>query len=372
MTMKICLVCTEIFGWGKYGGFGKSTRLIGRELVKRGIQVDAVIPQRNNQRSEEKLDGINILGYPIYNPVSAGTLFKKSNADIYHSQNPSLATYIAMKNMPHKKHMITFRDPKSYKDWISELRYPSISRFRTFLSFLFESNYFVTKSVINSDGLFYCAEYLKTKIKDLYGMELPIRFLPSPIEFPNEYINKDPKPTIIFLARWDRRKKPEIFFNMVNKFPDYQFLAVGKSQNKKFDKYLRNKYCNIPNLDMIGFIDQFKTDKLKKYLEKSWILVNTAEREGLPTSFLEALSYRCAILSNSNPDNITKKFGYHVKDGNFSKGLSSLVNNNEWGKKGTEGYKYIIDNFELNSVIDLHISVYNDILKKDHNPRSVQ
>ena len=33
--MKVCLISTEIFAWGKYGGFGRATRMIGGELVKR-------------------------------------------------------------------------------------------------------------------------------------------------------------------------------------------------------------------------------------------------------------------------------------------------------------------------------------------------
>jgi len=34
--MRVCLISVEIFAWGKYGGFGRATRLIGRELAKRG------------------------------------------------------------------------------------------------------------------------------------------------------------------------------------------------------------------------------------------------------------------------------------------------------------------------------------------------
>ena len=37
--MRICLIAVELFAWGKYGGFGRATRTIGRELVKRGIAV---------------------------------------------------------------------------------------------------------------------------------------------------------------------------------------------------------------------------------------------------------------------------------------------------------------------------------------------
>jgi glycogen synthase len=33
--MKVCFVVSQIFAWGKLGGFGSLTRTLGRELVKR-------------------------------------------------------------------------------------------------------------------------------------------------------------------------------------------------------------------------------------------------------------------------------------------------------------------------------------------------
>jgi len=68
--VRICLVCTEIFAWGKYGGFGRATRLLGRELAARGHEVVAVIPLREDQRPVEQLDGIEVLGFPAANPLA--------------------------------------------------------------------------------------------------------------------------------------------------------------------------------------------------------------------------------------------------------------------------------------------------------------
>ncbi len=80
--MRICLISVEIFAWGKYGGFGRATRTIGRELAKRGHEVYAVIPRREDQKPVENLDGITVLGFPAYLPWSSYDLFKKCNADI--------------------------------------------------------------------------------------------------------------------------------------------------------------------------------------------------------------------------------------------------------------------------------------------------
>ena len=114
--MKICFLCVEIFAWGKFGGFGRSTRVIGRELVKRGLEVTAIVPQRAGQKPVEMLDGIRVLGFPAHRPFTMTRLIREADADIYHSQHPSFATWLARRTMPDRRHVVTFRDPKELED----------------------------------------------------------------------------------------------------------------------------------------------------------------------------------------------------------------------------------------------------------------
>ena len=93
--MRVCLISVEIFAWGKYGGFGRATRLIGRELAKRGVEVTAVVPRREDQKPLEDLDGIRVLGFKFPDLVTARKLLIEADADIYHSQEPSTGTYLA-------------------------------------------------------------------------------------------------------------------------------------------------------------------------------------------------------------------------------------------------------------------------------------
>ena len=67
--MRVCLISVEIFAWGKYGGFGRATRLIGRELKKRGLDVTAVVPRREDQRPEEVCTPLAIPGGDLYDLV---------------------------------------------------------------------------------------------------------------------------------------------------------------------------------------------------------------------------------------------------------------------------------------------------------------
>jgi glycosyltransferase involved in cell wall biosynthesis len=356
--MKICFICTEIFAWGKYGGFGRATRTIGRELVKRGIDVFAVVPRRNDQKEFEVLDGIKVYGFTKYNPFSAIKLLTNVKADIYHSEEPSLITYLAVKAIPAKIHLVTSRDPRNLFDWVQELRYPSNNIFQVFGNFIFENNFLVSNAVRQAGRVYCTAKFLDDKVQRKYRLKEKVEFLPTPIEVPLKKNIKSDFPTVCFIARFDRRKRPELFFKLAKSFPEIKFIAVGISRNKSYEQYLRNKYSRLKNLYIKGFINQFETDAVSSILEKSWILVSTAKREGLPNSFLEAMANSCAILSSLNPENVTEKFGYHVKDGNYINGLQILLESDRWREKGELGRLYVSENYEMHRTISEHIRVY--------------
>ncbi len=361
--MRICLICVEIFAWGKYGGFGQATRIIGRELAKRGIEVFAVVPRRKGQKPVEELDGITVLSFQPNFPWSLIELYRKCNADIYHSQQPSLGTYLAMKAMPDRKHITTCRDPKNTYDWRIEIGLASLSKLKVLASYLYEDNFLVKKAVIRADGVFCAADHLIPKVKFKYDLRSVPSLLPTPVAVPGN-VKKAITPTVCFLARWDRRKRPELFFELAREFPRIIFIGIGIAQDSKWDNYLRKAYSKLPNLEMTGFIDQFSTNDLSSILEKSWVLVNTSMREGLPVSFLEAAANRCAILSGVDPDGFASKFGYCVKDDNFVEGLEFLLEDDRWKERGEYGYEYIKETFEMNKAINRHIDVYEQVLSK--------
>ena len=352
----------EIFAWDKYGGFGRATRILARELIKHGIEVFAVVPRRKSQREFEILDGIKVYSFPKTNPLYAGKLFIKCDADIYHSEEPSFGTYLAEKVMSQRIHIVTSRDTKFFVDWLKEFIHPSYNKLQVLANSLYEDNFLVKRSVQKATRVFCAAKFLEDKVKKKYSLNDKVEFLPTPIEVPRKEIIKSELPTVCFLGRWDKRKKPEIFFQLAKFFPEITFIAIGKGRNKNYDRYLRRKYSGLKNLKMTGFINQFETDSISKILGTSWIMVNTATREGLPNSFLEALAHKCAILSSLNPENVTERFGYHVKNDDFKEGLEKLLDNNNWRIKGEKGQCYVKENYELTMSIERHIKLYNNLV----------
>ena len=358
--MRVCLISVEIFAWGKYGGFGRATRLIGRELAKRGVDVYAVVPRREDQKPVEDLDGIKVLSFKFPDLVTARKLFKEADADIYHSQEPSTGTYLAQSVMPDRKHIMTFRDPRDPKDWGIELRLPSLNYLQVLANWIYEDNWKVDNAVRDGDAWFTIGKYLIPKVKEKYGLKGDPVFLPTPVAVP-EHVQKAGTPTVCYVNRWDRRKRPEYFFDLAGKFPDVKFLAVGKSRDQHYENELRQKYSVYPNLELVGFIDQFSSDRHSKILEESWIFVNTAAREALPNSFIEAASHGCAILSSVDPDGLASNYGYYAAEDDFEAGIAALLEGNSWKEKGEGGRRYMQDTFELNKSLDRHLTIYENL-----------
>lgn len=361
--MRVCLVSMEIFAWGKHGGYGRATRTIGRELVKRGVEVFAVVPRRGNQQAAEQLDGIRVLSFDPKMPWQAAGLIRKCDADIYHSQEPSFGTYIARRTMPHRSHLVTCRDTREPSDWMTEMRYPSVSRPQVLMNLLYEDNLLVHHAVRQADGVYCAAEFLRAKAQRKYRLPSTPQFLPTPVFLPPT-VEKSPRPTVCYLARWDRRKRPELFLELARSFPEVQFIALGNSRDQEYETRLRRQYADVPNLTMPGYIDQFGSGEVSRILSESWILVNTSVREGLPNAFLEAAAHGCAILSAVDPDGFAGRFGALVRNDDFAAGLTELLREDRWRERGEAARRYIADRFELEKAIDAHMAAYHHTMNQ--------
>jgi len=359
--MRVCLICTEFFGLETRGGFGYATRVIGLELVKKGIDVYAVIPRpRTLDKPRIELDGVKVFTVERDKPFSAIDIYREINADVYHSQQPSLASYVAQRAEPGKVHLATLRDPRSWQDWWKEFRHPTHSKLQVLKTCLYYENPLARHAISNMHALFVPANYLVEKSCALYGLVSAPAVLPTPVFVPQS-VEKAQKPTLLFVGRWDRVKRPWRFFDLAKDFPDVEFLAIGSAHNQDYELELRKRYSNIPNLQLIGYVDQFANNSLSNYLSTSWILVNTSAKEALPNTFVEACAHRCAIISSLDPDGFASNFGALVVDDDFSKAISYLLENNRWREKGLAGFDYVRARNELGAAADAHISAYRKL-----------
>lgn len=172
---------------------------------------------------------------------------------------------------------------------------------------------------------------------------------------------------MIFVARWDRRKRPELVIELAKQFPDVEFIMLGSSRDKKYGKELLERIGQTPNITLPGFVNQFEDGKMEHLFGSSWILVNTAAREGLPNSFIEAAAHRCAILSSVDPDLFPSRFGKYAVNDDFAAGLRWLLESDRWHELGQAGYEYVYETFRTERSIDEHISIYQKLIVDGSN-----
>ncbi len=346
------------------GGFGKLVRIVGRELVKRGFDVSVICWREPGEDDVTELDGMEILSYPydfttrstvkhLLNYSKALPMFRRADADINISIDCLVETYLAQKVMPDRKHVIWVQDPFDENDYkllgsvdpnykINRLRFwTTVTPYR--------------RAYKRADLVLTHARYFIPKIERLYDINpVKVIYLPNPVErIPQESeIKKPSEPLVCYLGRMDPQKRYWLFFKLARKFPNVEFVAVGRPcllYEELYERIVR-KYRELDNLKIVGFVNE---EMKSEILSKSWVICLPSIREGLPIAFLEALAHKSAILSYVNPDNFAGRFGYHAADENFEAGLKELLKGDLWRKKGEDGYKFINEVHEIGKVIDM-------------------
>lgn len=174
---------------------------------------------------------------------------------------------------------------------------------------------------------------------------------------------KADRPTVCYVGRWEGRKRVELFFQLAEQCPDVDFIAVGGARDPGRDRALRERYSRIPNLRMPGVLDQFITPEWGEVLGRSWVLVNSSLREGLPTTFIEAAAHRCAILSFTDPDGFASRFGHLAREGHLAEGLRTLLDGNRWRMLGEAGRQYVERVFSISNAMDAHARAYEAAIR---------
>ena len=358
MPPRVCILASQYFAWGKYGGFGSMSRKLATSLAAAGVQVEVIVPRRGGQRPVEVVDGVTVFSFDPLRLDEAWRLLRASGAEVFHSQDPTVVTWLAQRAQPRRAHLVSCVDPRDQRDWWVEFRYASLRRrLLTPLNYLTESGLLVRRAVQRADAVYCPAHFLVEKVTRLFQPRGGVAYLPYLIDAPPSAPPKHGPPSLAFVARWDRRKRPEVFLDLARRFPSCRFVAVGEGEDRRYDEALRRSHADVANLEMPGFVDRFGGESLSALLARSWILVNTAAREGLPLTFLEAAAQGCAILSAVDPDGFASRFGEHVVGDDFAAALERLLADDPI-EKGREAHRYVLADCETSLALKAHLDEY--------------
>lgn len=369
--LRICLIATEYPGFGPYGGFGVLTRDIATGLAARGSEVFVAVPRKSGQKPIEQVDGITLISYPtptyvgLRHALPYAGLYRAIDADVYHSQEPSIGTAVAQAGAPNKVHIVTFQDPRDFSGWRVERAAESLSKYEE-VKFWLRYRWLMGRASRRATRRYSQAKFIAKDTQRIYKLREVPEFLPNPLRLGEMKSPKAAQPTVCYLGRWDARKRPELFLQLAAHFPTVHFIFVGACLNDPArDDSIRRQCVALENVTTPGWID---SEQRAAILDSAWILVNTSTRECLPVSYLEAGARKCAILSHCNADDFASEFGFWAERGVLSEyiqGLEFLVTNDRWKALGEKAYAYVKNTHEYEKVIDRHLSVYRDALESN-------
>ncbi len=164
------------------------------------------------------------------------------------------------------------------------------------------------------------------------------------------------KEYVLWVARCDRWKQPELFMELAKRNKAMQFVMIcPQSSGKEYFSNIKNKSNDIENMKFIEFVHY---DEIMQFFYKSSLFVNTSLYEGFPNTFIQAFMSSTPVLSlHVNPDEIITKYGCGIFcNGDFelmNRGLHRLYEDKAFYKKLAQNAFNYAKNFH-----DIKINVY--------------
>lgn len=362
--MRVCIVTTEFLGVGPCGGLGVSARTLGRHLLARGIEVCVVAPGgRQQHEAPSMLDGIAVRTYDRRNQRAFMRAVRTADADVCHHTQASLGAYLGQWAMPDRAHVVECADPRDWNDWKIDFRLPTHSALRLVPSYVYFGTRPAALSAQRADAVQVPARFLREKVRRLYRLGADPHYVPMPFD-PPATLKKSASPLVVFIGRLVRRKRPEIFLDVAQRFPNVRFVVMGGGSDQSYAGEMKRRGAALSNVEFTDFIDQASDRRFFSNLSRAWILINTAAREGLPLTFIEAAANGCAILSACNPDGYASNFGYHVTDGDFARGLDVLLAGDTWRMAGERARAHAEREHVSGSAMEHQMSLYEAALAR--------
>jgi glycosyltransferase involved in cell wall biosynthesis len=317
--LRVGLIANEFFDerLGRVGGFGQAARRVAECFNHDGsLGVDVVFlsgEQRagSGQREIRVHDTRMILADPRRRAYYAR--IRRERFDLLLTIDYRRNYRGMLLALPRTPALVWVRDPRTPEDVarVQTLRMPGAASGERpqgiepvdcrSLSGVVRLSRWVGRPII----LAVAAPFLAENVTSTYGLNkaAPV-FLPTVVEIDPGGTPKSPRPTVVYLGRFDPIKRPWLFVEIARHFPEAEFLMMGKSNFHGPGSW--QPHDLPPNVKVLGHLDD---EERNRVLAASWVLVNTSIHESLSSSFLEALACESPLLSCLDPGGIVSRFG---------------------------------------------------------------
>lgn len=136
-------------------------------------------------------------------------------------------------------------------------------------------------AINNCDCLLVHSQRAKQTLSEIF--EVKISVILAAVQFENFKNLSSQGPRIVWVGTYSRRKRPEIFLNLVRNNPNLEFRILGKNWDKSFVDELLFELDNLEYFELNGAVKS-------EHFNGCDIYLCTSEIEGAPMPLLESIA----------------------------------------------------------------------------------
>ncbi|MBR1601109.1 MAG: glycosyltransferase, partial [Alphaproteobacteria bacterium] len=356
--IKVGLIIDEFFGGAgtAFGGYGFLARkYIAKYIPNDDIQIDVLLGKSKWKFFPQKfhVDNVDLYRLPRQKKL-AERFLQKHNYDIYLSIELTSDFVLKHETDENKKLILWIQDPRPKSAWDNVIdTMQSIKDPCFFNQKIYDKVHeWAKKNRVSFISQGYSLNPLAMELYNL-PQTVPVQYLPNPVDvdFDFKFDIKKKKKQVIFLGRLEAQKRCWLFCEVAKRMPEYEFFVLGQFfRHQEDNRRMLDPYMDgsIKNLHFVGHVDG---DDKKRLIKESRVLLSTAVWEGIPISWLEALSYGTVLVSDLERENLAGRFGTFVGavegDGfdmvdKFIKPLKEMMENDElYEQKASAAIDYV-------------------------------
>ena len=356
--IKVGLIIDEFFGGAgtAFGGYGFLARKnLAKYIPNDDIQIDVLLGKSKWKFFPQKfhVDNVDLYRLPRQKKL-AERFLQKHNYDIYLSIELTSDFVLKHETDENKKLILWIQDPRPKSAWDNVIdTMQSIKDPCFFNQKIYDKVHeWAKKNRVSFISQGYSLNPLAMELYNL-PQTVPVQYLPNPVDvdFDFKFDIKKKKKQVIFLGRLEAQKRCWLFCEVAKRMPEYEFFVLGQFfRHQEDNRRMLDPYMDgsIKNLHFVGHVDG---DDKKRLIKESRVLLSTAVWEGIPISWLEALSYGTVLVSDLERENLAGRFGTFVGavegDGfdmvdKFIKPLKEMMENDElYEQKASAAIDYV-------------------------------
>ena len=191
-----------------------------------------------------------------------------------------------------------------------------------------------------------------------------------------EHLAHESRGSLLWVARVDNWKQPELFIKLAEQMPDQSFVMVVMASHVNPDQMsmVQQAVAAAPNLKLL---QSLSLDEATRLFREAAVFVNTSRAEGFPNTFLQAAASGTPIVSWAvDPDHVLERYemGFCVREdwSRFEQSVRLLSRDTALRTRmGRNGQRYVRERHDPAAIAQVYMEIFT-VLKSGDIPGHYQ